>query len=393
MKLQTVEQAKPEVAEPGKGSEGLKDCEERAHLITLATEDTIWDWDLKTNLVERSEKAARFGHDDWETDPTIAWWERNIHPDDREATVGAFAWAIKSGKTNISAEYRFSKADGSFAYIYDRAFIIRDDDGVAIRAIGAMIDVTELRSVKLLLRKTENQLAYASRLNAMGTMGSMIAHELSQPLAAAANYIRASRRLFTSERSMDVGKLHEALEGAEENTLRAGEIIRRLRELVTRRAANGTDQPLAQIIQDSCTIGLSEAIPHAVRVQITVEPTDLTVWVDRTQVQQVIINLVRNAAEAMDATLHPEIIVSASTNGNFAEVSIADNGPGIADDIRDGIFSAVITTKAAGMGIGLSISRTIIEAQGGEIWLAASVEGRTEFKFTLPLRPPSPIGE
>jgi len=385
--MSAIDLPNPEDEGPQSVYDSLEDCEERSHLIALVTEDTIWDWDLKTNIVERSPQAAKFGHEDWQTNRTVEWWEGHIHPDDRDAAIGAFAWAIKRGKSNIATEYRFCKADGDFAYIYDRAAIIRDEDGVAVRAIGAMVDVTELRLVKILLRKTETQLALSSRINAMGTMGSLIAHEISQPLAAAANYIRASRRLSEAGGDANFERLHEALVGAEENTLRAGEIIRQLRELVTKDGANGSENSLAELVDDSCTIGLSDALTKVIRLQTNIEPSDLTVWVERTQVQQVIINLVRNSVEAMAGMPDSEIIVNAMRSGKFAEVSIADNGPGIPDDIRNGIFSAVITTKVAGMGIGLSICRTIIEAQGGKIWMESSVPGQTIFKFTLPRYP------
>ena len=139
--------------------------QERAFLIALATEDTIWDWDLKTDYLEFSTKIAKFGFDDWASNPSIYWWEDHIHPDDREATLRAVSAAIDSGKKSFSVDYRFCKADGDFAYIYDRAYIMHDDNGVAIRAVGAMIDVTELRMVKQSLQKTENQLALVYRLN------------------------------------------------------------------------------------------------------------------------------------------------------------------------------------------------------------------------------------
>lgn len=354
-------------------------------MIALATEDTIWDWDLKTNHLEFSSKVAKFGHTDWKSEPSITWWERHIHPDDQDATVGAVAWAIRSGKKSFSVEYRFCKANGDFAYIYDRAYIMHDEKGVPVRAVGAMIDVTELRMVKQSLRKTENQLALVSRLNAMGTMGSMIAHELSQPLTAATNFIRASRRLAASGKAADVGLLQEALELAEENTVRAGDIIRRLRELVVKGAASGSETLLTQLIDDGSTIGLGIEHTRLVRFRTQVEPANLTVWVDSIQVQQVLINLIRNSVEALEETDDPEIVVRATQRGEFAEISVKDNGSGISDDVRDSVFSAVMTAKAAGMGIGLSISRTIIEAQGGEIWLEHSSVGHTDFRFTLPL--------
>ncbi len=293
--------------------------------------------------------------------------------------------AIKSGKRYFAVEYRFCKGDGDFAYIYSRGFIMSDEFGEAYRVIGAMIDVTELRLVRESLRKTENQLALVCRLNAMGTMGSMIAHELNQPLTAAANYIRASRRLSISSMVEDQSAMQDALQAAEENTLRAGEIIRRLRELVARGGTNGCETHLGQILEDACTIARGVEPSNGIRFQTIVNPPNLMAWIDPIQVQQVVINLVRNAIEALANHDQPEVVVRARKKESFAEISVQDNGCGISDQIRDKLFSNVMTAKSAGMGIGLSISRTIIEAQGGDIWLEHSQPGRTEFRFTLPL--------
>ena len=175
--------------------------------------------------------------------------------------------------------------------------------------------------------------------------------------------------------------------------MRAGDIIRKLRDVVNNHGIVGADNSLAQLIDDGCSMGLNDAKSRTVLVRKTINPTDLTVWVDGIQVQQVIINLVRNAAEAMANSANPEIIVDAQKVGSFAQISISDNGTGIANDVRDGIFSAVVTTKATGMGIGLSISRTIIDAQGGEIWLESSTPGLTDFRFTLPLSQIDETGE
>lgn len=359
--------------------------QERAFLIALATQDTIWDWDLVTDHLEFSSKIAKFGFTDWASHPTIKWWEDHIHPDDREATLGALAAAIKGGKKSFSVEYRFCKADGDFAYIYDRAYIMHDQNNVPIRAVGAMIDVTELRMVKQSLHKTKNQLALVSRLNAMGTMGSMVAHELNQPLTSITNYIRASRRLAMSDKPGDLGLMKEALEAAEASALRAGDIIRRLRELVAKGDTSRCETSLAQLIADVCTIARGIEQSKSVRLWSTVEPPDLSVWVDPIQVQQVIINLVRNSIEVLGKVEDAEIVIRAVKHGEFAEISVQDNGEGISAKVRKNIFSAVMTEKSAGMGIGLSISRTITEAQGGKIWLASSKPGLTDIRFTLPL--------
>jgi len=359
--------------------------QERAFLIALATEDTIWDWDLKTDHLEFSAKVAKFGFDDWASNPSIKWWEDHVHPDDREATLQAVSAAIDGGKKSFSVEYRFCKADGDFAYIYDRAYIMHDYNGVAVRAVGAMIDVTELRMVKQSLQKTENQLALVYRLNAMGTMGSMIAHELNQPLTAVTNYVRASRRLAASKNPADIELLHEALEAAEMGALRAGDIIRRLREMVAQRNFNQSETSLAQLIVDVCAIRLGIEHSKSIRLWSTVEPSDLNVWVDPVPVQQVILNLIRNSVDALENIDKPEIAIHAVKRDKFAEIRVRDNGSGVPQLVRNKLFSAVMTKKATGMGIGLSISRTIIEAIGGEIWLEESAPGHTEFRFTLPL--------
>ena len=363
----------------------LENAERRSLLVTLATEDTIWDWDLSSDTVNFSAKMAKFGHKDWAKNQNFAWWEGKVHPDDRAKTVKVVREAIRNSNRNFAVEYRFCKADGSFAYIYSRGFIMTDENGVAFRAIRAMIDVTELRLIRESLRKTENQLELVCRLNAMGTMGSMIAHELNQPLTAAANYIRASRRLATSSLVSDQLAMQDALEAAEENTLRAGEIIRRLRELVAKGGANGCEAHLGQLVDDACTIARGFEFADGIHIITTIEPAGLHVWVDPIQVQQVIINLVRNAIEALENYPNPEIIVRARKIDAFAEISVQDNGCGISDALRDKLFSNVMTAKAAGLGIGLSISRTIVEAQGGDIWLENSEPGKTDFRFTLPL--------
>ena len=376
--------------EPPTYRQHIAEAEERSLLIATATDDIIWDWDLKSGELAFSSKVAKFGFDDWAADGTIAWWERHIHPDDREATIAATASAIRNGIKSFTVEYRFCKADGEFAYIYDRAFVMHDADGVAVRAIGAMIDVTELRLAKQSLRKAENQLALVYRLNAMGTMGSMIAHELSQPLAAAANYTHAGLRLAARGDAADNKQLQNVLRAAEANMLRAGEIIRRLRQLVSKGKVAARATPLAQLIRDACNIVSDDAAAKGISFQCTTEPTDVIVWVDALQIQQVIINLVRNSVDALASTEKPEIIIMATRSSDVAEVIVQDNGEGVSNEVRDNLFSTVITGKSNGMGIGLSISRTIIEAQGGEIWLARSQPGRTEFRFTLPLLSSNP---
>ncbi|MDB5438572.1 MAG: hypothetical protein JWM33_999 [Caulobacteraceae bacterium] len=363
----------------------LLDYQLRYRLIGEATEDAVWDWNLRSGEVDRNHVASTlFGCTNSAADRSIEWWKDNIHPDDRTKVLDAFALAIESGQKSISAEYRFRKSDGNFADISDRGYFIFDASRNAVRAVGVMIDMTELERTKERLRQAEDKLIHLSRQNAMGTMASVIAHELNQPLAAIANYVRAGRRLAAAALSNAPPNFDLALEAAEQNALRAGQVVQRLRDLVKSRGVDRRTERLGALIHDANLIALVDAESAGVTCHVEPGIEGFTVTADRIQIQQVIINLVRNAMEALLTTDHRDIFISAREVDGLVEISVRDNGPGIPIDRRAGVFSDLMTTKATGMGIGLSICRTIIEAHGGKIWLADSLEPGTDFRFTLP---------
>lgn len=363
----------------------VHDYQLRYRLIGEATDDAVWDWNLRSGEVERNHVASTlFGYSDSAEDRSIEWWKNNIHPDDRADVLNAFALAIESGQKSISAEYRFRKSDGNFADISDRGYFIFDAGRNAVRAIGVMIDMTELQRTKERLRLAEDKLIHLSRQNAMGTMASVIAHELNQPLAAIANYVRAGRRLAAAALSDAPPNFDLALEAAEQNALRAGQVVLRLRDLVKSRAVDRRTETLESLIQDASLIALVDAESAGVTCHVEPGIEGIAVTADRIQIQQVIINLIRNAMEALLTTGQRGIFISAREIEGFVEISIRDDGPGIPVERRAGLFSDLITTKETGMGIGLSICRTIVEAHGGKIWLADNLEAGTDFRFTLP---------
>ncbi|CAN5410536.1 hypothetical protein BH09PSE4_BH09PSE4_05730 [soil metagenome] len=363
----------------------VTDYQLRYRLIGEATDGAIWDWNLRSGEVDRNPVAfTLFGNSNSGEDRSIEWWKNNIHPDDRAAVLDAFALAIESGQKSIFAEYRFRKPDGNFADISDRGYFIFDASGNAVQAVGVMIDMTELQRTKERLRLAEDKLIHLSRQNAMGTMASVIAHELNQPLAAIANYVRAGRRLAAAAISDAPPNFDLALEAAEKNALRAGQVVQRLRDLVKSRAVDRRTEDLGTLIRDANLIALVDAESAGVTCHVAPELEALNVTADRIQIQQVVINLVRNAMEALLTTASRDIFISAREVDEFVEVRIRDNGPGIATERRTGLFTDLMTTKETGMGIGLSICRTIIEAHGGKIWLADNLEIGTDFRFTLP---------
>jgi two-component system sensor kinase FixL len=218
----------------------------------------------------------------------------------------------------------------------------------------------------------------------MGEMASTLAHELNQPLSAIANYLKGSRRLLegaTDERS---AMMSDAMHKAGEQALRAGQIIRRLRDFVARGETERRIENLGKLVEEAGALALVGAKDHGIRVKFQLDPAVELVLADKVQIQQVLLNLVRNAIEAMEQSPRRELVVStASGKDGLVTISVADTGRGIAEETRSQLFQPFFTTKRHGMGVGLSISRTIIEAHGGNIWVEANPAGGTIFRFTL----------
>lgn len=235
-------------------------------------------------------------------------------------------------------------------------------------------------------QKLRDDLIEAARLTAMGTMASALAHELNQPLAAIANYARASRRYLKEDGAPgDLAAAREGMECAEAAALRAGDIVRRIRSFVAGESGPRRSEDLARIAQDACAFGLADAHAFGVEYRMTIEEHLYRVQVDPIQVQQVLINLVRNAFEAVKEGWMPMITVSARRLGRSVEVRVTDNGPGLDEAAAATLFEPFRSRKADGMGVGLAISRTIVETHGGRLRWVREARGGATFAFTLPL--------
>lgn len=252
---------------------------------------------------------------------------------------------------------------------------------------GFVRDLTERQQTETRLQELQSELVHMSRLSAMGEMASALAHELNQPLSAIANYLSGAKRLLDRADANDP-RVGDALEKASEQALRAGEIIRRLRDFLSRGEGERRVENLPKLVQEACALALVGAKEHDVRVNYVIALDAESVVVDRVQVQQVILNLVRNAMDAMVEQPVRELTVStAAVDNQMAMVSVADTGPGVDEAAAARLFQPFVTTKANGMGVGLSISRTIVEAHGGRIWTEPGPNGGAVFRFTLHLAP------
>ena len=251
---------------------------------------------------------------------------------------------------------------------------------------GFIRDLTERQQTEARLQELQSELVHMSRLTAMGEMASALAHELNQPLAAIANYMKGSRRLLENRQDQSLGPVRDAMEKAADQALRAGDIIRRLRDFVSRGESERRVEDVKKLIEEASALALVGVKDKGVRVRFAFAPRLNHVLADKVQVQQVLLNLVRNAIDAMETAPIRELVVATSAApDNMLEISVADTGSGIAPEIADQLFQPFITTKSHGMGVGLSISRTIIESHGGSITQRPNPGGGTIFTFTLPV--------
>jgi two-component system sensor kinase FixL len=254
---------------------------------------------------------------------------------------------------------------------------------------GFVRDLTERQQTEHRMHELQEGLLHASRLRSMGQMAAALAHELNQPLTATANYVRAALRLLDAAEP-NLERARQAMELATQQTLRSGEIIRRLRAFVARGELARQPENVAKLIEEASALALVGAKDRGIKMLISFDPDLPMAMVDRVQIQQVLLNLIRNAVEAMEGREVRELAIATSAEQSHLCVSVADTGGGIPNEIRVKLFQPFVTTKQDGMGIGLSVCRTIIEAHGGRLWVEANRGGGSVFRFTIPAEVNSP---
>lgn len=250
---------------------------------------------------------------------------------------------------------------------------------------GFIRDLTERQETESRLQVLQSELIHMSRLSEMGEMASAIAHEINQPLAAVVNYLKGSRHLLKGADETRLPVVEDALERAAAQALRAGQIIRRLRDFVSRGESEQRIESMNRLIQEAAALALLGAREKGVRVSFDLDPQIDLVFADKVQVQQVLVNLMRNAIEAMEQSSERELLIGTkpACDGMVA-VHVDDTGSGISEEMALKLFQPFASTKANGMGVGLSISKTIIQAHRGQIEALPRPGGGTIFRFTLP---------
>jgi two-component system sensor kinase FixL len=250
---------------------------------------------------------------------------------------------------------------------------------------GFVRDLSERQHTERRMQELQSELSHVSRLSEMGQMVSALAHEVNQPLTAATNYVEAARLVLTSGGDVALDRLKSVVDNVSAQITRATQIIHRLREFIKKGETEQRAEDVTKVITEASALALIGTRERGVKLLLRSAPNLPPVLIDTIQIQQVIVNLMRNAIEAMELSERRELTIASEINEDRRVwISIVDTGPGIAPEIADRLFQPFVTTKAQGMGVGLSICRSIIEGHGGELAMEANPEGGTIFRFSLP---------
>ncbi|HYD11466.1 MAG TPA: PAS domain S-box protein [Allosphingosinicella sp.] len=362
-------------------------AEREAHLRSIL--ETIPDAMIvidEAGLIQSFSQAAErlFG---WRTEEVIGRNVDMLMPSPyREQHAGYLQRYYRTGERRIIGIGRVVVGERKDGSTFPMELAVGEMRGKSGRFFTGFIrDLTERQETETRLQELQSELVHVSRLTALGEMASALAHELNQPLSAIANYLQGSGDLLDRE-PVPKDKLKGALQKATDQAVRAGEIIRRLRDFVARGEADRHVESLPKLIEEASALALVGAKEHGVSVRYAMDPEVDLVLADRVQIQQVVLNLIRNAIDAMEESATRRLTIAVRRAApDLAEIEVADTGPGISPEIADQLFQPFVTTKRTGMGVGLSISRTIVEAHGGRLRADSNPDGGATFSFTLPM--------
>jgi len=335
-----------------------------------------------------SEEASRmFGFDPLQGIPSReAVWQR-IHPDDLDRVNENIERAVREKRSRAN-EFRILLPDGTVKHVESACNPVFSASGELVEIIGTGVDVTERKRAQEeheRLRQLESDLAHMNRLGIMGEQAASLAHEVTQPIAAARNYARAALN-FLDQQPPDLGMVKQQLGSIVDAADRSREIIERIREQIKKVPPRNACFKLNHAIDEVIVLARGAITQHGVSVQTVLAEGLAPVQGDRVQLQQVVLNLILNAVEAMGSVeaVTRELLISTEQDHNGILVAVCDSGPGIDPAHFERVFDTFYTTKPKGLGMGLPICRSIINAHGGRLWAEAKEPRGTVFQFTLP---------
>ena len=383
-----------DITERKRAEAELRARQEMLDLAQTAARAVAFDWYIGARESENRwspELEAMYGLEPGTFDGTYEGWQKLVHPDDWPAVKLAIKRAHESG--DVAAEYRVIHKDGTVHWLRAKGRMFFDAEGRPERMVGFMFDVTDWRHAEETLREKDHalqiartELAHVSRLTTLGELTTSIAHEVSQPLGAMMASAAAGARWLAAV-PPDIGEARAALDNIAADGKLAREVIARIRALTKRQVPRTEALDINQKILQVLALTEHELRSHDIVLRTQLDSTLPRVAGDRVQLQQVLLNLIVNAVEAMSA-VHDRprqlTIVSGHDGANAVLVEVLDSGIGLDPARAERVFEAFYTTKAEGIGIGLSISRSIVEAHGGRLWASANEPHGAVFRFSVP---------
>ena len=377
-----------QVVEGAELADRLREAERRAALSDAAAGIGHWTWDVNGRKLWMGERArALYGRsqdEQLEIEPIL----QSIDTEDGAVLRHSILLSLRS-RGEFEREYGLSLPGGERRWIYSRGRIERDETGSIVRVLGVSLDITRSRMAELEVEKQRNELAHLSRVSVLGELSGSLAHELNQPLTAILFNSQAALRMLERE-SPDLHELREILTDIVEQDRVAGEVIRRLRLLLMKGEVHPQPLDVEEVIHDVLKLARGELVHQGVLTAIEIRHELPAVQADRIQLQQVLLNLVTNACDAMSAVDRSRRVLTLRVRldgDDYIRVSATDGGTGIPDDALARVFQPFFTTKPTGMGLGLAVCRSIIQAHGGRLWAENLEAGGATFSFTLPAAP------
>jgi PAS domain S-box-containing protein len=344
-----------------------------------------WRWNAGTGGLHWSAEYFRiFGFDPATTQPSYAGFLAQIHPEDRPMLEQAHAQAIRE-RSRYQLEYRIILPDGSVRHLQSVGQPDITESG-ELEFVGTVMDITERRRAEEALRTTQAELARVTRLTTMGELVASIAHEINQPLAAVAIHGSACLRWLRRDKP-DLDAAQDAITRIVQDAHRAGDVIQSLRALARKSGPQLTSLDINATIQEVLSLTRGELQRQNITLHTSLSADIPPLLGDRVQLQQVLLNLITNGIDAMRGIAgRPKIlaIIAEAAGPTGVLVAVEDTGAGLDPATADRIFDPFVTTKSDGMGMGLSICRSIIESHGGRLWVSPNVPHGTVFQFTLP---------
>jgi PAS domain S-box-containing protein len=363
----------------------LRESEERMRLAADAVNLGIWEWDLNSNEIwATDERRSLLG---WPASGRVTFEDfiSGVHPEDRNR-VGQTIHDAIAGRKDYDSEYRLVLPDGIVRWMAARGSVHLDASSRPARVLGITIDITARKQAELEAKQRHDDLSHLSRVALMGELSASIAHEINQPLGAILSNAEAAELLLESE-SPPLDEIRKILADIRSDNLRASEIIRHLRLLARKRKMQIQSLDLNEVVSEVAKLMEIEAMRRSVVLRTEFTAGRTTILGDRVHLQQVLINLILNGMEAMTDTPEAQrcLYLRTSTNGERrVEISVTDCGQGIAPEKLHRLFDSFFSTKESGMGLGLAIARSIVDAHQGRIFAENNLDGGATFRLDLP---------